>query len=113
MPVTAAADLLSRVDKLPFRARLRTLAEHARTLPSDGALPEMLADLLEGDRYRRETALFMAAVAGRADVVTVALRDPVPAIRNRALAAWIRTAQSPGRTVDTLADAPAETRHRP
>ena len=108
--MTAAADLLSRVDKLPFRGRLRTLAKFALSLPGDGPLPAALAELLEGDRYRRETALFLATVAGRADVVRVALRDPDPGIRNRALATWVRTTTTPDPAV--LTDAPADTRQR-
>ncbi len=109
-----AAALLSQVDTLPFRLRLRVLAEQARTLPATGPLPPLLVRLLEGDRSQREMALFMATVAGRSDVVRASLQDPDHGIRSLALGTWVRTALSDAAptALALLADAPAETRQR-
>jgi len=72
-----ADELLSEVDSLPYHRRMATLARHARTLADDRTgVPPLLAELLAGEAFQREVALFMASVIRRDDLVTAALTDP-------------------------------------
>jgi hypothetical protein len=67
----------------------------------------VLADL-SGDRQHRDTALFLAIVAGRHVSVRAALADPDPSVQCRALKAWIRSGLTgAGELAEYLVDAPA------
>jgi len=66
----------------------------------------VLADL-SGDRQHRDTALFLAIVAGRHVSVRAALADPDPSVQCRALEAWIRSGLTDAdELAEYLVDAP-------
>lgn len=79
--------LYARFDHLPAPARMRAVAEHARSLDEAGYRSARAA-LNTADPDDRSLALFLAVVRRDLDAVGLALADPV--LRPRALAAAIR-----------------------
>src|SRR5581483_3302843 len=102
----STARLLADIDSLPRPARMRLLADRARTLPA-GELEPLLASLSEGDRFRRGIALFMAVVAGYQPVIMAARTEPVWPVRREAIGAWLRSCDVPAAEIAAfVADAP-------
>jgi hypothetical protein len=99
----ATARLMADIDSLPWRARMRLLADRARNLAPDELGP-LLADLYAGDRFRREIALFMAIVAGHRPVLDAARDDPVWTVRRAAIGAWLGSGQVPAAEIAVFAD---------
>src|SRR5947207_6638580 len=109
MPSAETTALLAEAEPLPYPQRMALLAARARAWTGTPVLDIVLADL-STDRQHRDTALFLAIVAGRIPV-RAALADPDPSIQCRALNAWIRSGVP---RADDLAqfliDAPARAR---
>ncbi|MEV6926247.1 hypothetical protein AB0M46_17370 [Dactylosporangium sp. NPDC051485] len=99
--LAATRELLTSLDPLSYRLRMRRIAEWARTA-TDRA--EVCADLREHGPYERHLALVAAMVAQDAEGIAAGARDPQPSIRFAALRA--------GQVVDGVADRPAVERRR-
>ncbi|WP_328522264.1 hypothetical protein [Kribbella sp. NBC_00359] len=82
-----ATDLLRSIDHLPHGQRLRSVALEGRRLRGTAELRELLGELSRGTAFERTLGLVVAQVAGEVDYVTRLLRDPVPSVQQRALAA--------------------------
>ncbi|MEU7574603.1 hypothetical protein [Micromonospora sp. NPDC049240] len=103
--LTATRALLTSLDPLPHRARMRHLADWARTAPDRA---RVCADLRGRDAYSRRLALIAAMVVRDDAAVAAATHDPLPSIRATALAMALRAGTPPG----DLADRPAADRRR-
>src|SRR2546421_10429470 len=102
--------LLAEVEPLPYPQRMAPLAARARAWTGTPVLDMVLADL-SADRQHRDTALFVAIVAGRYVSLRAALADPDPSVQCRALEAWIRSGVTDaGELAEYLVDAPARAR---
>ncbi|SCG72672.1 hypothetical protein [Micromonospora humi] len=97
--------LLASLDPLPHPARMRHLADWARTAPDRG---RVCADLREQGPYERHLALVAAMVVRDVDGLAAATHDPQPSLRGAALAAALRAGLPPG----DLADRPAADRRQ-
>ncbi|BEL06230.1 hypothetical protein Q0Z83_044210 [Actinoplanes sichuanensis] len=103
--LTATRTLLTSLDPLSYRQRMKRLNEWARTAPERA---QVCAELRGQGPYERHLALVAAMVAGDAEAVAAAARDPQPSIRGAALTAAVRTGSLPG----DHADRPATERRR-
>ncbi|MFI2711312.1 hypothetical protein ACH495_14415 [Micromonospora sp. NPDC018662] len=103
--LAATHALLTSLDPLPHRARMRRLADWARTAPDRA---QVCADLRGQDAYARRLALIAAMVVADGDAVAAAAHDPQPSIRATALTVALRAGTPPG----DLADRPAVERRR-
>ncbi|MCY1139251.1 hypothetical protein OWR29_14725 [Actinoplanes sp. Pm04-4] len=77
MPVD---ELLTSLDPLPYRERMRFLAAWARTAPDRA---EVCARLVTGSAYERQLALVASMVARDAAGIVAAASSPQPLLRNR------------------------------
>lgn len=102
---TAAAALLADIDGLPYGERMAVFAHRART----GDVTPLLAELGRGNRFERDTALFLATVAGDGDFLRRGLGDPDAGLRATALTELVRLGAAPD-LGPLLRDAPAVTR---
>ncbi|MET9466490.1 hypothetical protein ABZY44_17125 [Streptomyces sp. NPDC006544] len=102
--------LLSAVEPLPHRERLRLTATTARDLAAAGALDPVLAELDGRGRYERRLAALAAFAGRRTGYLAARLADPDPVVRGYALRA-ARTRPVPdGAIVAAYADASADVR---
>lgn len=102
--------LLTAVEPLPHRARLRLAATTARDLAAAGELDPVLAELDGMGRYERRLAALAAFAGRRTDHLAARLADPDPVVRRYALRA-ARTRPVPDEAiVAAYADAPAAVR---
>ncbi|MEV6950415.1 hypothetical protein [Streptomyces sp. NPDC051183] len=109
MPRTAA-QLLTALDPLHHRARLRLTATTARDLAATGELAPVLADLEGRGRYERRLAALGALAGRQAEHLAARLADPDPVVRSYALRA-ARTLPLPDGAIEAVyADASAEVR---
>jgi hypothetical protein len=83
--------------RMPYPERMALLAARARVWAGSPVLDTVLADL-NADRQHRDTALFLAVVAGHGPGGPPALTDADSAVSCRALGAWIRLGASSWRT---------------
>jgi hypothetical protein len=110
MPSAETTALLAEAEPLPYPQRMALLAARARAWTGTPVLDIVLADL-SADRQHRDTALFLAIVAGRRAPVRAALADPDPSVQCRALDAWIRSGiADAGELAEYLVDAPVRAR---
>src|SRR5580700_909247 len=93
------AALLAELDSLAFPGRMRLLATRARELAGSGELGVLLDDLYGGDQFRRQIAVFLAAVAGERETIAGALEDPDWDVRRPAISVWLRSGAPSGRQV--------------
>ncbi|MBO4205894.1 hypothetical protein [Micromonospora echinofusca] len=93
-------NLLTSLDPLPYRERMRRLADWARTAPDHA---QVCADLRAQGPYERQLALVAAMVTSDADGITAATRDPQPSVRSAALAAALRAGHPIGDITDRSA----------
>jgi hypothetical protein len=103
--LTPTRTLLTALDPLPYRERMRRLAQWARHAPDRA---RVCADLRGQGPYERQLALVAALVARDTDGVLAAAHDPHPSIRGAALTATLRA----GLPLGELADRPAAERRR-
>ncbi|MDX3714517.1 hypothetical protein PV733_37445 [Streptomyces europaeiscabiei] len=109
---TAAEQLLSALEPLPFPARLTLTARTARGLADDGTLAPVLADLDGRGPYERRIAALAALVGGDAGFLAERLADPDPVVAGYARRA-ARDLPVPDRAVEAAYDdAPAVLRQR-
>src|SRR4051794_38686791 len=101
----ATRNLLTSLDPLPYRERMRHLRQWAR---SAGERAEVCADLRGRGGYERHLALVAAAIVQDPAGIAAGLADPVPAIRSFALAIAARA----GLPVGDLTRWPAVDRRR-
>ncbi|MDR7275166.1 hypothetical protein J2S41_001944 [Catenuloplanes atrovinosus] len=95
--LTATRNLLTSLEPLPYRERMRTLARWARTAPDRA---DVCADLREQGPYERRLALHAALVARDRDGIAAAAHDPMPSIRASALGAAVRAGVAAGEHAD-------------
>ncbi|GAA3434599.1 hypothetical protein [Kutzneria kofuensis] len=95
------------VDRLPFAARMRALAEHALLL-SEAEYRSVHSELDSGDSYHRHLALHYATVRRDIPEVVRALRDPM--LRRRALSAAMRLPVPDEALVELVETAPRRDR---
>ncbi|GGV22052.1 hypothetical protein GCM10010182_50560 [Actinomadura cremea] len=105
-----AAELLARVEPLPYPERMRALALHARRLAGTPALGELLGELSARGRYERRTALHMAMAARDLPFVERALAGPDLGLRRAALRAVRTLPVADDAAAAVLDDAPANLR---
>ena len=98
--LAATQTLLDSLDPLSHRARMRRLAQWARTAHERSAV---CADLRTAGPYERRLALIAAMVAGDHEGITAAVQDPLPGVRSAALAAALRAGLLPGRVAQLSA----------
>ncbi|MFC4145123.1 hypothetical protein ACFO0M_02535 [Micromonospora mangrovi] len=103
--LAATRTLLTSLDPLPYRERMRRLAAWARTAPDRA---QVCADLRDQGSYQRHLALVAAQVTRDADGIAAAAHDPHPSLRGAALTAALRA----GLPVGGLADRSATERRR-
>lgn len=101
--LAATRALLTSLEPLSYRERMRRLAAWARTAPDRA---QVCADLRTRGPYERRLALAAATVAQDVDGVVAATRDPCPSIRGAALVAALRA----GVVVDDCLQRPAAER---
>ncbi|MER6950145.1 hypothetical protein ABT294_39620 [Nonomuraea sp. NPDC000554] len=105
-----AAELLARLDPMPYPQRMRELALHARRLAGTSQLSALLGDLRSRGGYGRRTALHVAMAARDLGFVEEILAGPDMGLRRAALRA-VRTLPVPDPAVAAaLQDAPTELR---
>ncbi|WP_232344101.1 hypothetical protein [Actinoplanes awajinensis] len=96
----ATRTLLDSLDPLPYRDRMRHLADWARTAPDRA---EVCAELRAGDGYARHLALVAALVVDDRAAIDAATRDPLPGLRSVALTAALRAGRLTGRVAELAA----------
>lgn len=105
------AALLAELDPLAFPDRMRLLASRAREL-AGRELRVLLEDLSGGDQFQRQTAVFLAVVAGERTTIAGALEDPDWDVRRPAIKEWLRSGAPAGRELaDFVTAAPWHDRH--
>lgn len=97
--------LLTSLEPLPYRERMKRLAQWAGSAPERA---QVCADLRGQGAYERRLALVAAMVARDGSGIAAALRDPQPSIRAAALGA----ALSAGVPIGDHVDRPAMERRR-
>ena len=93
---TAAEELLSALEPLPFPARLTLTARTARGLAGDGTLAPLLTELDGRGPYERRLAALAALVGRDAEFLAERLADPDPVVAGYARRA-ARDLQADGR----------------
>jgi hypothetical protein len=102
--------LLSELDPLSYRQRLRLLAGRARELAAGGRLAQLAAEA--SGVFEREMVLFLAIVAREPRIVAGALADDSWRLRSRALAACSYVPVDEEALLALLSDAPWAMRKR-
>lgn len=98
--LAATQDLLTSLDPLPYRQRMRHLAAWAATAPDRA---QVCAELRDRDPYERNLALVAAIVARDAAGITAATTDPQSSIRVVARRAALRAGLPTGSCADLSA----------
>lgn len=102
--------LLTAVEPLPHRDRLRLTATTARDLAAVGELDPVLAELDGMGRYERRLAALAAFAGRRTGHLAARLADPDPVVRGYALRAARTRPVSDEAIVAAFADASADVR---
>jgi len=108
--IISAAELLARVDPLPYPLRMRELALHARRLAGTSYLRVLLDDLCAEGEYGTRTALHMAMAGREIGFIEDVLAGPDMDLRRAALRG-VRTLPVPDEAAAAaLDDAPLDLR---
>ncbi|MCX5401053.1 hypothetical protein [Streptomyces sp. NBC_00102] len=111
-PLVLACALLDSLDPLPYPARMRELADHARRLADDGELRQVLEELEDGEPYERGVAVLAAAAGGDREWVARHIADEDPFVRGQALRVADALGVPDAAFEEAMADAPAAVRLR-
>lgn len=111
-PLVLACALLDGLDPLPYPARMRELAAHARRFAADGELRAVLEELEDGEPYERGVAVLAAAVGGDREWVARRIADEDSYVGAQALRVADGLGVPDAAFEEAMADASAAVRRR-